>query len=103
MSVNEIVMDRSEFVNYLAERVEDPSDVAKALRFIESAFILQNDAHRPAYVFSVSEKIAEEDMEVIRNAFVELGVLGVFLPSTLMEKVSYDGTVTPDSLGVGRR
>lgn len=99
MSVREVIMSKAEFVDCLAGRVEDISDIAKALRFIEAAFVLQNDAGRPAYIFSVSEKIADEDMAIIKKVFEDLGVLGVFLPSALMRKISYEGTVTPKSLG----
>ena len=102
MSVKEVIMGKAEFINYLSEHVEDVSDIAKALRFVESAFILQNDAHRPAYIFSISEKIAEEDMEVVRSVFMDLGVLGVFLPEKLMSKINYVGTVTPENIGIER-
>lgn len=102
MSVNEVVLDRDEFVAYLSERVDDITDVARALGFVESAFVLQNDAGRPAYLFSATEPIAEEDMKAIGAALTEVGSIGVFLPAKLVRKIRYDGTVTPDSIGLRR-
>lgn len=96
MTVKEVVMNREEFASYLSERLEEPSDIGRMIRFIDNAFLLQNDVGRPAYVFEVSREISREDVEYVQEAMRSLGVCACIVPSGI---IRYEATLTPESMG----
>ncbi len=96
MSVNEVVMNREEFAAYLAQRLDEPTDVGRMMRFIDNAFLLQNDVGRPAYVFEVDRDVSSEDVKYLQDAMKSLGVCACIVPKGL---VRYAGTLTPESMG----
>ena len=94
----EIVLGREEFAEYIAERVDDVVDVGRMTRFVQGAFILQNDAGRPAYVLEVDRALSKEDVAYLSDALRSIGVCACLVPSGV---VRYVGTVTPESMGMG--
>ena len=96
MSVNEVVMSREEFAAYLAQRLEEPADIGRIMRFVDNAFLLQNDVGRPAYVFEVDRDVSKDDVEYLQEAMRSLGVCACLGPKRI---IRYAGTLTPDSMG----
>lgn len=97
MAEKEVVLKRDELVQLLAERLEEPSEIAEYLMFIESAFVLQNDAHRPAYLFEVDRTPTKQEMQYISDIMATMGCVACVIPSKMLR---YAGTVTPDSIGM---
>lgn len=93
--MREIVLNRDEFTEYLAERLPESSDIGKMMRFVESAFLLRNDEGRTCYLLEVPQNVSAADVEYIDRCMVALGCLACIVPQGL---VSYGGTVTGDSM-----
>lgn len=96
MSEKEVVLSREEFAEYLAQRLEEPTDIGRIMRFVDNAFLLQNDVGRPAYIFEVDGDVSAEDIKYVRDAMQSLGVCACLVPKGLLR---YAGTLTPESVG----
>ncbi len=95
--MREIVLSREGFVRVLMDRVNQKRDIGKALAWVDSAMILQNDAGRPVYVLEVEDGVTEGDVAYIRGLMQETGCAACLIPKGTVE---YVGTLTPASMRI---
>lgn len=88
-------MTRSEFVNYLAESLEDVSDIARYMMFVESVFAFDNSLGLKVYVLEVDDSVTAEDIKYLNDAFLEIGVSACLVPKDMLK---YKATLTEESI-----
>lgn len=93
----QLVLNRDELSDVLSEVSDDPVDIGRIINFVSRAFMLQNDIHRPAYVFEVEDGVSKDDVEYLNKAMTELGVCAVLVPKGALQYVC---TLTPESMDV---
>jgi len=91
------VLSREEFTSLLQERLDSPSDIGRAVTFVEGALTLQNDMGRPVYILEVSPECTPEDIGYIHEAMTEMGTAAVLLPPGAVRPVA---ALTPESMGI---
>lgn len=98
--MREVVLSREGFTRVLMDRLPDGKrKIGRAIDWVESALILQNDVGRPVYVLEVSGDTTSDDIAYIRQLMEEAGCVACLVPSGIL---GYVGMVSASSFGIGR-